>query len=83
MAHNGHINVVIGIYTSYILVLGEGLEPSRLAAPEPKSGISLPVIHPFRHEISLKVLIYKVESLSAHKHLLDEFRYFLRYLGHM
>ena len=48
---------VIGIYTPLILVLGEGPEPSRLAAPEPKSGISLPAIHPFRHEISLKVLI--------------------------
>ena len=47
----------IGIYYPILMVLGEGLEPSRLAAPEPKSGISLPAIHPFRHEISLKVLI--------------------------
>ena len=54
------------------MVLGEGLEPSRLAAPEPKSGISLPVIHSYRHEISLKVLIYWAEPLSAHKHLLEE-----------
>ena len=40
------------------MVLGEGLEPSRLTAPEPKSGISLPAIHPYRCEISLKVVIY-------------------------
>ena len=31
---------VIDIYNPLILVLGEGLEPSRLAAPEPKSGVS-------------------------------------------
>ncbi len=66
-----------------LMVLGEGLEPSRLAAPEPKSGISLPAIHPFRHEISLKVFIYWAQGLSAYKCLLDEFRCILRYLRHM
>jgi hypothetical protein len=65
------------------MVLGEGLEPSRLAAPEPKSGISLPVIHPYKHKNILKVLIYWAEDLSAQKLLLEEFKYILRYLRHM